>query len=602
MYYKFSRSKGVYQIPIREDQDSDISTYFNGDIIFSEQDEISEGESKYVINMDDGLLYESYDRRMRRSNFDKAEAADTTVINLTKVGLDVYDKKNGKNIYHADVDEHLMMILSFSEDAKGNIWVPVSYRSEKGWKDGFIIYKNYTNSFANVSITNFRYTTVLTDGDIDHDKIEELKETPIVKKRRMMMARAASKSTSKTSGKSTTTNNSKKKTKSTNVVNKDAKITTEEKKEISYAKKVAKNSPSILQNKYGYPAVKKVKDANGETQYSYDYSTKPLTNSDVRDIYSEQDRDVRNIKDNFDYKINYYNRFKKALPEDILTRGFMHVFITRPDLNLITSNGNSLRSQISKDSFFQYKWKQKPDLVRQLVKSSGTDDNFMLFLSNKVESFTNQDESIKYADYGKTFQNHSIMLGKGIFDSLIAGTFEIKYTDTRDLDVLSLHKMWIQYISNVYHGSWDPKTSYIWKKIIDYAVSLQVIVTAEDFETIIYWSKYYGVFPINVPYSALSWDSGNLIIKPDFTITYGYSWREEWNPAELTELNMNCFKNRAINSAQYIPTFNSNYGRAGTTWVGAPFVETIVDMDKKGGQYGSGVSLKLRFKPGPNLY
>ena len=110
------------------------------------------------------------------------------------------------------------------------------------------------------------------------------------------------------------------------------------------------------------------------------------------------------------------------------------------------------------------------------------------------------------------------------------------------------------------------------------------------------------MFPINVPYSALSWDSGNVIIKPDFTITYGYSWREEWNPAELTELNMNCFKNRAINSAQYIPTFNSNYGRAGTTWVGAPFVETIVDMDKKGGQYGSGVSLKLRFKPGPNLY
>ena len=92
MYYKFSRSKGVYQIPIREDQDSDISTYFNGDIIFSEQDEISEGESKYVINMDDGLLYESYDRRMRRSNFDKAEAADTTVINLTKVGLDVFVK------------------------------------------------------------------------------------------------------------------------------------------------------------------------------------------------------------------------------------------------------------------------------------------------------------------------------------------------------------------------------------------------------------------------------------------------------------------------------------------------------------------------------
>ena len=78
--------------------------------------------------------------------------------------------------------------------------------------------------------------------------------------------------------------------------------------------------------------------------------------------------------------------------------------------------------------------------------------------------------------------------------------------------------MWIQYISNVYHGVWDPKTTYIWKKIIDYASSVDIVVTAEDGETILYWSKYYGVFPINVPFSALSWDSGNLIIKPDFTI------------------------------------------------------------------------------------
>jgi hypothetical protein len=161
---------------------------------------------------------------------------------------------------------------------------------------------------------------------------------------------------------------------------------------------------------------------------------------------------------------------------------------------------------------------------------------------------------------------------------------------------MALHKMWIQYISNVYHGSWDPKTDYIWQKILDYAVSVNVVVTAEDFETILFWSKYYGVFPINVPYSALSWDTGNFIGKNEMSITYAYSWKEDWNPASLTEMNTVTFK-KDVTQAKYVPTFNANIGRTGTTWVGAPFIETIADPDTKHGDYGTGVILKLRFRP-----
>ena len=280
----------------------------------------------------------------------------------------------------------------------------------------------------------------------------------------------------------------------------------------------------------------------------------------------------------------------------------MHIFFTRPDLNILSSSGDELNSVVAKDAFFKYKWMQKKDLVKQLVKDSGATSDFLMLLSNKASSFSLNDESIKYADYGKNYQNYSIMLGKGIFDSLVAGTFDIKYTDTRDLDILALHKMWIQYISNVYHGVWDPNVTYIWKKIIDYACSVNIIVTAEDGETILYWSKYYGVFPINVPYSSLSWDAGTVLSKPDFSITYAYSWREEWNPAELTEINMNTFKSGAVKQAQYIPIFNNNYGRAGTTWVDAPFIEMIKDVDSNGKNYGSGIIFKLRFRPGPNLY
>lgn len=596
MYYKFTRSKGVYQIPGRESISGDISTYFNGDIIFSEQDEISINGHKFIQSMDDSLFYDSYNVQMQRSNFEKTKVGKSRVVNLTKVGLDIFDKKNGMKVSHADIDEVIMLNLHFSNDTKGNIWADISYHSSDGWKNGYIIYKNYKNNFANVSLTDFRFTTVLRDGAVDVSKVSELKETKSMNSRIATFAATSSKASSTTT---TTSKSSKVK------INKDAAITKEEKEISSLATKVAYRYPEIVQNQYGYPVKlaggKKTEDGK-HTFFQYDYTSNLLTGSDMEEIHEAEDRQLRTIRDNFNYQISYYNRFKKAYPDDTLTKGFMHIFFTRPDLNLIKASGTDLRKQCAIDPFFSYKWRQKPNLVKQLVKNSGADHNFNMLLSNKAENFTSLDESIKYSDYGKTFQNNSIMLGKGIFDSLIAGTFEVKYTDTRDLDILALHKMWIQYISNVYHGAWDPKIRYIWKKIIDYAVSVETVVTAEDNETVLYWAKYYGVFPINVPYSALSWDSGNVISKPDFSITYGYSFREEWNPTSLLELNMNCFKNAKKKSSEYLPIFNTNYGRTGTTWVGPPFIETINQIDDKGKQYGSGVVLKLRFRPGPNKY
>ena len=57
MYHKFTRSKGTYQIPVRQDFDEDISTYFNGDIIFSEYDIIDTENGKYIIGLNDDKLY-----------------------------------------------------------------------------------------------------------------------------------------------------------------------------------------------------------------------------------------------------------------------------------------------------------------------------------------------------------------------------------------------------------------------------------------------------------------------------------------------------------------------------------------------------------------
>jgi hypothetical protein len=560
-FYKFTRNSGIYQIKIKEDPNStEVTSYFNGDVIFSEEDEVFYGSSYYVLNKDDGLYYETYDPKKLKRNFTKTIATDSTVVSATKTGIDIYDANRGagKIISHADVGDHLILNLGFIDDNAGNIWASISYMDSDGlWKDGYIIYKNHRNNFANVTIPDFSYNTVLTGGVLDNEKIATLRESAVIKK---STRRRASSTKSSSSSTTTSTTSSNKSTKTTS--------TTE------------------------FGRFANVESFSG---------TVPLTKEELNDIYDAEDLDVRTLKANFNYNIDYYNRFKKAMPDDTLSKGFMHIFFTRPDLNILSSDGNSLESTVGNNAFMKQKFKEKPDLLRQLVKGNGSGHDFMMLLSNKASSFGLTDESIKYGDYGKTYHSQSIQIGKGLFESYVSGTLDVKYTDTRDLDLLSLHRIWIQYISNVYHGVWDPKVEYIWRRVLDYACAVYVIVTAEDFETILSCTKYYGVFPVNVPWSAISWDAGTVITKPDYTITYGYSTKEVANPAILTDLNTNSFSTKKT-SANYIPSFNSNYGRAGTTWVGAPFVETITDASGKNGSYGTGVIQKLRFQPGPKTY
>ena len=121
-------------------------------------------------------------------------------MNLTKVGLDVFDKPNGNILYRANIDDTLMISLDgFRRDQKSNIWVEVGYKEDNNWKSGYVIYKTNRNNFANLIIDGFRFTTVLTDGVLDRNKIEELRNTNPHPEVMMFAARRSSKSKSKKS-------------------------------------------------------------------------------------------------------------------------------------------------------------------------------------------------------------------------------------------------------------------------------------------------------------------------------------------------------------------------------------------------------------------
>ena len=95
---------------------------------------------------------------------------------------------------------------------------------------------------------------------------------------------------------------------------------------------------------------------------------------------------------------------------------------------------------------------------------NGKSQDFNLFLSNKAEEFSLTDESIATATTGLTYRKNQIVYGKTNDESKANGEFSVKYTDNRNLDVFHFHKLWTDYISNVYSGLWYPKSKYLWMK------------------------------------------------------------------------------------------------------------------------------------------
>lgn len=344
------------------------------------------------------------------------------------------------------------------------------------------------------------------------------------------------------------------------------------------------------------------KQANGK--YIPDYSLN--INYPYDDLLRKSlNVDVEGNNNLFEKNANYYNRFKYPNPDDTLSKGFVHIFFTRPDCNILNTSGNSgLISQMSNNPNMVYAHSHCPDILRELQLKSvgdGFTDEFNYMLSNKASSFSLTDESLTSETYGQGYQRNGITYARTNNQSKANGDFDIRYVDDRDLHIYHMHKIWTDYINNVYRGVWIPKIEYMYQKIIDYACSVYYFLVAEDGETILFWSKYYGVFPVNIPSSAFSWDSGSVITAPPLQIRYQYSFKEDFNPYSLVEFNANTMRggesinDKSVKNYTYEKTYNDNFGHTGRTWVGTPYVEFIPSQFTEDGEITKSI-YKLRFK------
>lgn len=279
-----------------------------------------------------------------------------------------------------------------------------------------------------------------------------------------------------------------------------------------------------------------------------------------------------------------FNRFKMAVPDFAVSKTIPYVFFTRPELDIINSDGKTLKVN---DNLFSAVHNSQPRIIQSLDSSYHDGHHFNPLLSNAAMSFQASDEVLKTVDHGDTYTGWKMVYGRHANESNTAGQFSIQYTDSYNYDIYKMHKVWVDYISKVYRGELSVKRKHIWEKVLTYPCAVYYIVCAPDGETILYWTKYFGVFPINTPASASSFTHGSVDGIPEFSINYMYSIKEDFNPISLREFN---FLSSGDNI--YRHTYNQKTTGPTNTFVGTPYIDDVERVQNGQKQ----IVHKLRFR------
>ncbi len=377
-----------------------------------------------------------------------------------------------------------------------------------------------------------------------------------------------------------------------------------------------------IQNSAGFPVLKS--GASGLLAAKYDYRIIPR--EEYGAVVNLQDK-LRDARASFGIQVHgsnsigravkyyMYNRFKVPDLNLAHNKSVTYVFFTRPDLNILTYGDRPTAvSQVLNHTESAMVWRRYPEIFKLLTANTRCADgnNFNMLLSNQVTSFDIQDEVLTTNEAGKSWGGYEMEYGDS-YNGRSAGEFSCNFTEVSDYSVINMIKLWITYIDNVSRGAWspsynlrgsggvnesDPNASYVYTKTLDYAASAYVFKCGPDGEDVLYWSKYYGVFPISTGASALSWDNGKPIgDSPNLNIRFKYSFKRDLSPISLIEFNHNACIGRT--EAKYVPSYNVNYAHSSRPFVGTPYIELdLANPEPRGGgaNYAQKVTqIRLKF-------
>ena len=326
--------------------------------------------------------------------------------------------------------------------------------------------------------------------------------------------------------------------------------------------------------------------------------------------------------------VTAYNRTKLPIADIEHRKAFRYIFITRPECYLMTSDGK-LCYQGEKDNDINACWMRMPHVIRALSPvyispSPGKPQyaNWNYLLSNRVMSMSVNGTSLSVVDsMTKSVTGNTIIPGNMISSNL-NGTVELTFRDTKYMDVYETLRIWMMYIKKRKTGEFYPPYNgyaYVntfrapggistsggsklhpYDRALEYCASIYDIITNETGSKILYWCKYYGVYPISASTNMFNMQNGSSILgDASISAQFQYQFKQENVLQNLVEFNYNAgifnnmgiaysdvksiidevpfmYRENGVGGTSATPDVLKNYIGAASLITGAPFIVSEV--------------------------
>lgn len=274
--------------------------------------------------------------------------------------------------------------------------------------------------------------------------------------------------------------------------------------------------------------------------------------------------------------IEWYDKFERVPsldPYNPVTVTREYVFYTKPELNIF--NGTVLNPALANIPYFVDMYRRMPDVLRQWQKSASTVGKpaspFMNLLSNSGDS----NLSLPSID-SNDIESSANIIGTKInyrLSSIVSDNdhvLSIQYKDTKYLEVYNLFKVYDEYERLKARGIVAPDRRFTINKVLHDQIAIYKFIVDADGETIIFYAKYTGCYPKNVPRDTFSDlpSSGGL----SFSVDWKCNFVEDSDPMILAEFNH--LVNNYTSGTRYSPLYNLSKNMVEREWVRVPYIES----------------------------
>lgn len=268
-----------------------------------------------------------------------------------------------------------------------------------------------------------------------------------------------------------------------------------------------------------------------------------------------------------------YNRMQLPIADVEFRKGFKHVLISRPECYVMARSGTDvvLSEQAENDTDFSSTYSRMPYLLKLLspcyitgndFSANDFNTNWNYLLCNRLVNINDDFKtSIGVVDQvNKSIEGHSVVPGRTL-ESVQGSTITLTFRETKNFEVSEFLRLWMLYIHKIRKGIFAPSYNYYqyrndfisegpvtiqslmlhpYDRALDYCASLFEMITNESMSKIIYWTKWYGVYPTDYSISG-SGDNGLVVGGSDMTVsaTFRYQKKEINNNRSLVEFNYN---------------------------------------------------------------